>query len=69
MIKFIRTDNDTKDSPKPNNIYEYNGNYYNSFNKLYKYEKLPYSIGYQKQRKISYLVKDITDDIINKIKK
>jgi hypothetical protein len=67
-IYFIRTDNDTKDSPKPNNIYEYNSNYYTSFNELYKCEKLPYSIGYQKQRKTSYLVKDITYEILQILK-
>ncbi len=66
---FVRTSYNIENPPKAKPVYQYNGNYYNSFNKLYKEEKLSYSIGYQKQKKKDYLVTNITEDIIQQLRK
>lgn len=67
-LYFIRNSDNILNPPKPNTIYTYNNNYYTSFNELYKNEHLPYSLGYQKQRRNNYKVIDITDEIIQKLK-
>jgi hypothetical protein len=68
-VYYLKTDDNNSKPPTLNSIYEYNNNYYTNFNKLYRDENLPYSLGYQKQHKKNFIVKNVTENIIQKLRK
>ena len=65
-VKYNKDENNI--FPKKRPIFLNNGVYYNNFNKLYKEGNFKLGLGSIKKIKNNFLVENITDEIINKIR-
>lgn len=65
--KYENEDNDI--FPKKRDIFTYNNKYYNTFNELFRDNEFKFGLGYYKKIKNDFIIKNITEEIILKLRK